>query len=117
MTFIVGNSFFVKGKSFFVNGVEIDTSDNKTTTDGNWWSTIVVFSLNMKLDWADWPRPNLKKLGCALSESFFVNGVEIDAHENKNTIGANLSPFMADLVDSGVWASTRQKTPQLIMPV
>ena len=99
MTFKVGKSFFVKGKSFFVNGVEIDTSDNKTTTDGNWWwSTIVVFSLNMKLDWADWPRPNLKKLGCALSESFFVNGVEIDAHENKNTIGANLSPFMADLV-------------------
>ena len=98
--------------------MEIDTSDNKTTTDGNWWwSTIVVFSLNMKLDWADWPRPNLKKLGGALSESFFVNGVEIDAHENKNTIGANLSPFMADLVDSGVWASTRQKTPQLIMPV
>ena len=98
MTFIVGNSFFVKGKSFFVNGVEIDTSDNKTTTDGNLWSTIVVFSLNMKLDWADWQRPNLKKLGCTLSESFFVNGVEIDAHENKNTIGANLSPFMADLV-------------------
>ena len=95
MTFKVGKSFFVKGKSFFVNGVEIDTSDNKTTTDV---STIVVFSLTMKLDWADWPRPNLKKLGCALSESFFVNGVEIDAHENKNTIGANLSPFMADLV-------------------
>ena len=115
---MVGKSFFVKGKSFFVSGVEIDTSDNKTTTDGNWWwSTIVVFSLNMKLDWADWPRPNLKKLGCALSESFFVNGVEIDAHENKNTIGANLSPCMADLVDSGLWASTRQKTPQLIMPV
>ena len=68
-------------------------------TDG---STIVVFSLTMKLDWADWPRPNLKKLGGALSESFFVNGVEIDAHENKNTIGANLSSFMADLVDSGV---------------
>ena len=44
----------------------------------------------------------LKKLGCTPSESFFVNGVEIDAHENKNTIGANLSPFMADLVDSGV---------------
>ena len=64
-------------------------------TDG---STIVVFSLTMKLDWADCPRPNLKKLGCALSESFFVNGVEIDAHENKNTIGANLSLFMADLV-------------------
>ena len=68
-------------------------------TDG---STIVVFSLTMKLDWADWPRPNLKKLGCALSKSFFVNGVEIGAHENKNTIGANLSPCMADLVDSGL---------------
>ena len=52
-----------------------------------------------------------------IGESFFVNGVEIDAHENKNTISANLSPFIADLVDSGVWASTRQKTPQLIMPV
>ena len=81
-----------------VIGVEIDTCDNKTTTDGNWLSTIVVFSLNMKLDWADWPRPNLKKLGCTLTESFFVNGVEIDAHKNKNTIGANLSTFMADLV-------------------
>ena len=42
--------------------------------------------------------PNLKKLSYTLSESFFVNGVEIDAHENKNTIGANLSSFMADLV-------------------
>ena len=55
------------------------------------------------------PGPNLKKLGCTLRESFFVDGVEIDAHENKNTIGANLSPFMADLVDSAHWAKFWQQ--------